>query len=195
MSKISNREKIIVEGLRVVHEYGYTGATVRDISRAAGVPLGSFTNHFTSKEAFGLEVLDRYYLSSKAVMEATLGDKTKPLRERFNLYFEYIFENLLGPDLRSGCLVGNLCAEVANQSDILRVRLASILEEMRAGILVVLREGVASGELPADLEPEKTCGFIYCSLQGAILVAKALRSAGPVDNCRKHIMVDILKLV
>lgn len=194
MSKVSNREKIIVKGLRVVHEYGYTGATVRDISRAAGVPLGSFTNHFTSKEEFGLEVLNRYCLASKAIMLRTLGDKTKPLRERFDLYFDYVLENLLGPDLRSGCLVGNLCAEVVNQSDLLRIRLAAILEEMREDILAVLYEGIASGELPADLVPEKACGFIYFSLQGAILVAKVLRSAGPIENCRKHIMVDILKL-
>ena len=195
MTKLSNRDKIIEEGLRVVHEYGYTGASVRDISRAAGVPLGSFTNHFSSKEAFGLEVLERYCRSSKSVMQMTLGDKTKSVRERLNLYFDYVLDNLLGPDLRSGCLVGNLCAEVANQSDPLRARLAGILEEMRLGMLSLLKEGIESGELPADLDAERTCGFIYCSLQGAILVAKVLRTAGPINNCRKHIMVDILKLV
>ena len=194
MSKISNREKIIVEGLRVVHENGYTGASVRDISRAAGVPLGSFTNHFPSKEAFGLEILERYYVSCQSIMTSVLGDKSKTVKERLNLYFDYVLDNLLGSELRSGCLVGNLCAEVANQSDALRARLAGILEEMRIAMMVMLQEGIASGELPADLNAEKTCGFIYFSLQGAILVAKVLRSAGPIDNCRRHIMVDILKL-
>lgn len=194
MSKLSNREKIIVGGLRVVHEYGYTGASVRDISRAAGVPLGSFTNHFPSKEAFGLEILDRYYLNNMAIMEALLGDKSKSIKDRLNLYFDHILENLMGPDMRSGCLVGNLCAEVANQSDALRVRLAGILEEMRIAMKTLLHEGMASGELPPDLNVEKTCGFICFSLQGAILVAKVLRHAGPIDNCRQHIMIDILKL-
>lgn len=192
--KVSNREKIIEVGVRVVHEYGYMGASVRDISRAAGVPLGSFTNHFASKEAFGLEILERYDQSNKAVIASTLGDTTKTIRERLNLYFDYTLENLLGPELKSGCLVGNLCAEVANQSDVLRVKLVSILEETRTGLLEALRAGVASGELPVDLETEKTCGFICCSLQGAILVTKVLRSAAPINNCRKHIMVDILKL-
>lgn len=194
MNRTSNREKIIVEGLRVVHEYGYTGASVRDISRAAGVPLGSFTNHFPSKEAFGLEILERYYLSNHAIVTSILGDKSKSVEQRLNLYFDHTLDNLLGPDLRSGCLVGNLCAEVANQSDALRARLASILEEMRLAMKAVLDEGIASGELPADLKAEQTCGFICFSLQGAILVAKALRSAGPIENCRRHTMVDILKL-
>ena len=57
MPKPSHREKILTEGLRVVHERGFAGASVRDIVQAAGVPQGSFTNHFASKEAFGLEVL------------------------------------------------------------------------------------------------------------------------------------------
>lgn len=194
MTKLSNRDKILEEGLRVVHEYGYTGSSVRDISRAAGVPLGSFTNHFSSKEAFGLEVLERYYLYSKAAMEQTLGDKTKSARERLDLYFDYLLDNLLGPDFRSGCLMGNFCAEVANQSDLLRARLAGILEEMRLGVHAFLLEGVASGELSADLDAEKACGFIYCSLQGAILAAKVLRTAGPINTCRQHVIADVLKL-
>src|SRR5690242_9670269 len=59
MPKPSHRETILTEGLRVVHERGFAGASVRDIIEAAGVPQGSFTNHFASKEAFCLEVLDR----------------------------------------------------------------------------------------------------------------------------------------
>jgi TetR/AcrR family transcriptional repressor of nem operon len=31
---------------------GYNGTSVRDIVAAAGVPQGSFTNHFRTKEAF-----------------------------------------------------------------------------------------------------------------------------------------------
>ena len=61
MPRPSLREKILAEGFKVVLEQGYCGATVRDIVRAAGVPQGSFTNHFESKEAFCLELLIRYY--------------------------------------------------------------------------------------------------------------------------------------
>jgi TetR/AcrR family transcriptional repressor of nem operon len=43
----------------VVFERGYCGASARDIVQAAGVPQVSFTNHFRSKEAFSLEVLER----------------------------------------------------------------------------------------------------------------------------------------
>jgi TetR/AcrR family transcriptional regulator, transcriptional repressor for nem operon len=60
MSRPSNKEKLLTDGLRLVHERGFGASSVRDITQAAGVPQGSFTNHFASKEAFGLEILERY---------------------------------------------------------------------------------------------------------------------------------------
>ena len=48
-------------GLKVMFRSGYQGASVRDVCAAAGVPQGSFTNHFRSKEVFAQEVLDRYF--------------------------------------------------------------------------------------------------------------------------------------
>ena len=77
MAKIGNREKILCEGLKVVHARGFAGASVRDIVEAAGVPQGSFTNHFVSKEAFGLEILDRYFANSRVLMQETLLDLSR----------------------------------------------------------------------------------------------------------------------
>jgi TetR/AcrR family transcriptional regulator, transcriptional repressor for nem operon len=61
MPKPSHREKLLEAGFGVVLERGYCGASVRDIVNAAGVPQGSFTNHFASKDAFCLELLIRYF--------------------------------------------------------------------------------------------------------------------------------------
>lgn len=65
MSKPSLREELLNAGLKVMYRSGYTAASVRDICEAAQVPLGSFTNHFRSKEAFAEEVLDRYFAGTK----------------------------------------------------------------------------------------------------------------------------------
>ncbi len=82
MAKPSNRDKILTEGLRVVHERGFGGASVRDIVQAAGVPQGSFTNHFASKEAFGLEVIDRYFANATNTMRETLRNDALPPLQR-----------------------------------------------------------------------------------------------------------------
>jgi len=88
MPKPSHREKILTEGLRVVHERGFAGASVRDIVQAAGVPQGSFTNHFTSKEAFGLEVLDLYFARGCELMRETLRNDSLPPLQRLGAYID-----------------------------------------------------------------------------------------------------------
>ncbi|MDE1905863.1 MAG: TetR family transcriptional regulator C-terminal domain-containing protein [Rhodospirillales bacterium] len=193
MPRPSNREKILNEGLRVVHERGFMGASVRDIAQAANVPLGSFTNHFPSKEAFGLEILERYFEQHRDFSAQVLGDSTKTARARIEAYFDQAIAGLSCNEMRGGCLVGNFCAEVADQSEVLRQRLGRIFEDMRDGIKHVLEEGVATGELSAELDCKRIAGFIYSSMQGAILIAKVLRSPLPLENCRAQILQNILK--
>ncbi|MBU6419203.1 MAG: TetR/AcrR family transcriptional regulator [Proteobacteria bacterium] len=193
MPRPSNREKILDEGLRVVHEKGFMGASVRDIAQAANVPLGSFTNHFPSKEAFGLEILERYFARIRGFNEEILHDSSRPVRERFKVYFDKEIAGLSCNEMRGGCLVGNFCAEVADQSEVLRQRLAKIFEAIRDEYASVLQEGVASGELSADLDCRRVAGFIYSALQGAILISKVLRSSSPLENCRDQVLRNLLK--
>ena len=81
MPKPSHRETLLTAGLHVVFKQGYCGASVRDIVQAAGVPQGSFTNHFPSKEAFCLEVLERYFTLVRENIDKTLrNDSTAPLK-------------------------------------------------------------------------------------------------------------------
>src|SRR4051812_42865199 len=80
MPKPSHREKFLEAGFEVVLERGYCGASVRDIVQAAGAPQGSFTNHFKSKEAFCLELLNRYYgLIEEGNRRTLRNDAAKPL--------------------------------------------------------------------------------------------------------------------
>src|SRR5258708_12680392 len=103
MTRPSNGEKIRTEGVRVVHERGFANASVRDIVQAAGVPQGSFTNHFASKEAFGLEILDLYLAAGREVMRQTLRNDALPPLERLGAYID-AGKNPLNQDAnRNGC--------------------------------------------------------------------------------------------
>src|SRR5579875_1418260 len=110
MAKSSHKEKILTEGLRVVHERGFAGASVRDIVQAAGVPQGSFTNHFASKEAFGLEVIDLYFANSRAIMRETLLNDALPPLQRLAAYLDAGKNRLNRQGMRTGCLFGNFTA-------------------------------------------------------------------------------------
>ncbi|MGA0607912.1 TetR family transcriptional regulator C-terminal domain-containing protein [Phenylobacterium sp. VNQ135] len=193
MGRPSHREKILCEGLKVVHEKGFAGASVRDIVRAAGVPQGSFTNHFASKEAFGLEVLNRYVADSDAVMDETLRNADLPPFGRLDAYIARAIERNDGEGMRNGCMIGNFSAEVCEGSDVLRERLVQIYADMQAEFASVLEAAVEAGELPKGFDVGAAAEFIVSGLQGATLLAKARRDTAPLESFREQLFKTVLR--
>jgi len=193
MARVSNREKILTEGLRVVHERGFGGASVRDIVQAAGVPQGSFTNHFASKEAFGLEILELYFAHGRALMRETLRNDALPPLQRLRTYIDTNKDRLNQDNMRNGCLFGNFSAEAGDHSEAIRRRIAEIFAEVQQSMEYCLKAAVEAGELPADFDCEEVAWFLLASLQGAILLSKAQRSAAPVERLRQILFSSILR--
>jgi len=193
MAKPSNREKILTEGLRVVHERGFGGASVRDIVQAAGVPQGSFTNHFASKEAFGLEILDLYFANGRAVMRETLRNDALPPLQRLGRYIDANLNRLNRDAMRNGCLFGNFTAEAGDHSDAIRHRVVDIFAEVQQSIAYCLRAAVQAGELAEKFDCEEIAWFILASLQGAILLSKAQQDPAPIERFKQILFSTVLR--
>src|SRR3984885_5312166 len=192
MSRISNREKILTNGLQVVLERGYVGASVRDIVQAAGVPQGSFTNHFDSKEAFALEILELYFMDSRTMIRQTLSDDSLPPLKRLRAYFDASIAAIKSHDPKNGCLVGNFAAEASDHSEIIRRRLSEIYAELREAVAYCLKAAVKEGELPKNFKVADVANFIVTGLQGAILVSKVERDLLFVENFKKTLFSTVL---
>ena len=193
VSKPSNREKILTEGLRVVHERGFGGASVRDIVEAANVPQGSFTNHFASKEAFCLEILDLYFKDVRAMIQRTLRNDSLPPLKRLRGFVDKQIKYLNRVGWRNGCLIGNFSAEASEHSEVIRKRLVEIYEEMRQAAAYCLKAAVKNGELPRKTECDELAGFLIASLQGAILQSKTERNAVPLERFNHLIFSTLLR--
>lgn len=193
MAKPSHRDKILTEGLKVVHERGFAGASVRDIVQAAGVPQGSFTNHFISKEMFGLEILDLYFLNTQKMLDETLlNDALTPLQQ-LRSYFDGHQQFLEHGCMDKGCLYGNFAAETSEHSEIIRTRLVEIFASLQALIGNCLKAAVDAGELRNGLDCEHTALFIVSSLQGAMLVGKAQRTTEPMQSLTRIVFETLLR--
>ncbi len=192
MARPSTRERILTEGLRVVHERGFAGASVRDIVQAAGVPQGSFTNHFVSKEVFGLEVIGLYLAHSREVIGRTLRDDSLPPLLRLTAYVDSFQERSARNGVRHGCLFGNFTAEASCHSELIRTRLVEIFAEIQQSIAYCLQAAVVAGDVPADTDCDEVAAFIVASVQGAHLLAKAQRSPAPLERL-KHMLPALLR--
>src|SRR6266850_4068779 len=180
LPKPSHREKLLEEGLKVILHQGYNGASVRDIVRAADAPQGSFTNHFSSKEAFALEVLDRYFEQVSGKIEKTLRNDSLPPLRRLRAWLDAQIEFLKLSKFRSGCLIGNFTMDASGESISIRDRLAEIIKSIEESILYCLKAAVTAGELKASTDMREMASFIYSSWQGAILQAKVEQSVKPL---------------
>lgn len=191
MAKPSHREKILTEGLRVVHAHGFANASVRDIVAAAGVPQGSFTNHFASKEAFGLEVIDLYLDRSRETMRSSLLNEALTPRERLATYIDANKARMNQDGMRNGCLLGNFTAEASDHSESMREKLVAVFAEVRENLSACLRAAVTAGDAAKDLDCDEMAGFIVSGLQGANLLCKAQRSAEPIERFKRVLLKQL----
>ncbi len=191
--KPSNRNELLNQGLRLVHERGFNASSVRDIVEAAGAPQGSFTNHFGSKEAFGLELIERYHDMTSAAVAATLRNDGLPPLARLRAWMTNQLHYLRLHDMRRGCLYGNMAAEMSEHGEPIRSRIVEILAENRASVKYCLDAALAAGEFEATSPSAELAAFIVSSLQGAILVAKAQRDPAPVQRFMKLLFTSVLR--
>jgi TetR/AcrR family transcriptional repressor of nem operon len=190
MSKPSLREDLLNAGLKVMFRSGYTGASVRDICEAAGAPLGSFTNHFRSKEAFAQEVLDRYFANTQLSVRKALDDKSVSPKQRLQRYVDTISGVLEADKWNRGCLIGDFSLETS-QSKLLRERLEAIFQEWRAPFCLCIAEGQTAGEIDPTFDPMDLAEFLLASWEGAILRMKVERGPAALDRFKNVVFQTV----
>jgi TetR/AcrR family transcriptional repressor of nem operon len=193
MGKPSLRDKILDAGLKVMFRRGYIGSGVRDVMAEASAPLGSFTNHFRSKELFARDVLDRYFDHVRRLVAQALDDQSLSPRERLRRYLDIITERLAADGFTRGCLIGDFSLEAAPQSDVLRERLAVVFAEWRAPFADCIAQAQAAGEIESTFAPEDLAEFLLASWEGAILRMKVERGPEPLERFKRIAFATVFK--
>ena len=175
----TQRELLVETGARMFHERGYTATGVRQVAAAAHVPLGSFTNHFRSKEGFALAVLEHYVCRLDQIMQATLNNPSCPPSRRIEAYFDAIEHALDEHEWGVGCLIPDLATEVPAYSELLRGALARVLERQTTAFTTVLRQLVEPDEA------DDLAAVLLAAWHGTLLRMKVERSGAPVARFRR----------
>lgn len=169
---------------------GFNGCGVQDITSAAGVPKGSFYNHFESKEALGAEIVDRY--ADGGERRKTLRDRSIPPLKRLKKHFEGLGKMYAGKNFEQGCLLGNFSAEVSTQSDVIRERLAVLFAKWTKEMEVAVAEAQEQGLVAKDISAAALAGCLLDAYEGAILRSRVEKSRRPFDAFMKIAFTKIL---
>jgi TetR/AcrR family transcriptional repressor of nem operon len=190
MAKYDTKEKIIQAALKALLQKGFNGVGVQEITEQAGVPKGSFYNHFESKEALGVEIVERYGMGS--TNRAILTDKTVSPLERLRTHFAALNDMLIASKFNRGCLLGNFSAELANQSPTVRDSLAQLFTKWTKDLQVAIADAQAEGSISSKAPAGDIAAFLLDAYEGTLLRARVERSRGPFDRFMKFAFEQIL---
>jgi TetR/AcrR family transcriptional regulator, transcriptional repressor for nem operon len=192
MPKPNVREQIVVAGLETLHRCGFNGCGVQDITEAAGVPKGSFYNHFESKEALGVAVLDRYWQICGDQLRV-LSDERVPPIDRLRGYFESLAGTIAGQGYTRGCLIGNFSIELADQSRLVRERLTEIFAAWTRALETCIREAQRSGAVRSTLEAGSLAALLLSAWEGTVMRVKVDKDDAAFRHFMAVIFTDILR--
>ena len=176
--KISARERILEAAEQLMTQHGYEAVGVADLCRLADVKKGSFYHFFDSKQLLAIELLDRGWDRARTgVFDEAFGDVDRGTVASISIYGDLLAANLATrqDDCGAvvGCRVGNFAVELAVNDEVVRQRVAAILDEMRLVIEHAISAGIESGELSSEVDPPEVSLEILAHMEGLMVVAKA----------------------
>lgn len=187
------RSRLLSVGRDVVHDRGFNGCGVQDITAAAGVPKGSFYNYFDSKEAFAAEILEDYWQSIEDRHGPILYDaRIKPLA-RIRKFFRALTDDHGKNDYALGCLIGNLSLELSNGSDEARAKLLALLARWQGAIAACLREAQERNDLDRKENTEELAAIVIEAYEGAVMRGKIEQSGEAYERFEKVVLPRLIR--
>ena len=151
--------------MKLFTQRGFNASSVQDITDKAGVPKGSFYNHFKSKEALAAEILTAY--GEGTTDRSILTDPEIPALTRLKEHFAAL--NDYFSRCNDGCLVGKFMAEVSDDTPQIRKRLLDVLSLWGEQISSAIADGQRDGSIRKDLKAQELAAFLIDAYEGAIL--------------------------
>jgi AcrR family transcriptional regulator len=159
--KESRKAEIINAAIEVFSQKGYHNAKVTDITRNAGISIGTFYIHFQNKRDLFIEVVE-------AVFRHIVGDAARNIKgeqdlgKRLVIRGRTFFENYT----RYAEILNQLRAEIASDEDWPQEKLNRMYQALTGPVIKEAIEGIERGQLRAGIDPE----LIAFALTGMIEV-------------------------
>ena len=160
-SGIKTKEKILDVAMQVFSAYGYEGASIRAIAKAAGISIGGVYLYFRNKEELYLNLIkdriEEQVLTTKEAV-ASAGSPEDGLRAFLSLHLQYGIKN------KELILINIREHRFAFGRDIKRKFLRSQIELL----MKILNEGITD-RIFRECDTEEASRIIMATLRGIVL--------------------------
>ena len=174
------RESLLRAGMLMLTETGFARSGIDPILTSVGVPKGSFYYYFSSKEAFGLAVLQRYRRYFEAKLDRFLLDEVFSPLERLQRFAKEAQDGMVRHDFKRGCLVGNLEQESSQLSDVFREQLQETYQSWQDRVAACLMLALKAGDIRLQDSIENTSQAFWIGWEGAVHRTRLMNDTQPL---------------
>lgn len=176
------RAVLLRAGTEILTEHGFASTGIDLVLKRAGVPKGSFYYYFSSKEEFGAAVIEQYasYFANK--LDRWLLDASMTPLQRFDALVADARAGMARFEFRRGCLIGNLGQELGALNENYRAQLEAVFCDWQRRLAACFEAARLCGQLVPGADPEALAEFFWIGWEGAVLRAKLVRNADPLDH-------------
>jgi len=178
------KQNLLEVGLSLFEQKGFNATGIQEITTLAAIPKGSFYNYFSSKEEFGVAVI-RYYTdinTKRWTSSLDIATEKEDPYQALSTAFLGITETYRCAEIKKGCLLGNLAAEISEASDECRMALQQSVNEYKRILMERLLIGQQLGKVRRDLPAQGLADLVWDCWQGSLLRMQIEKSVEPVSN-------------
>lgn len=190
---MTTRERILEAGAQAISGKSFNSCGLAEILRSAGVPKGSFYHYFSSKEDFGVALIERANEEYVQLLSPIVSDRRRSPVERLRAVFELSREECLANGAARECLITKLALETSQLSEPVHAAVKCSYDQWSALLAKVIREGQAAGDISRKNDPDRLANVLVMLWEGATIRMNIDRSPQPIDDFLAFVFDSLLK--
>jgi TetR/AcrR family transcriptional regulator, transcriptional repressor for nem operon len=188
------KQRLMEAAMDLMWRNGYGAASVDAICEQAGAKKGSFYYFFKSKSELAAAALEADWNKKRADMDSVFSPTVPPL-ERFDRYFDFVYNNLAKVQEKCGgailgCPYVNVGSEVSNQDQVVREAIDRIMDRKLQYFISAVRDAAAQGLIQTG-DPAKKAQALFSSYQGTVAQARIQKDIELLRDF-KHVAKELL---
>ena len=175
MPRVSDmKERLMDAAMDLMWQNSYSAASVDAICERAGAKKGSFYYFFKSKSELAAAALGADWKKKRVEMDSIFSPTVPPL-ERFDRYFDFVYDRLAEVQKKCGSILGcpfmSVGSEVSTQDQIVREAIDRIMDRKLQFFVSTVRDAAAQGLIVAR-DPEAKAKALFACYQGTVAQAR-----------------------
>jgi len=175
MPRVSDmKERLMEAAMDLMWQNSYGAASVDAICERARAKKGSFYYFFKSKSELAAAALEADWNKKRAEMDSIFSPTVPPL-ERFDRYFDFVYERLAEVQKKCGSILGcpfvSVGSEVSTQDQVVREAIDRIMDRKLQFFISAVRDAAAQGLIDAP-DPEAKAKALFACYQGTVAQAR-----------------------